>query len=44
MVNRNCRPYKSYALVSQLKKARGFDLADSGKEAMTPIAGKVWCI
>ena len=35
-----CRPYKSYALVSQLKKARGFDLADSGKEAMTPIAGK----
>ncbi len=34
-----CRPFDSFALVSQLKMARGFDL-HSGQEAMVPIAGK----
>ena len=34
-----CTPYSSYALVSQLKMARGFDL-EQGAEAMVPIAGK----
>jgi low density lipoprotein-related protein 2 len=34
-----CTPYDSFAIVSQLKLARGFSIKDSG-EAMMPIAGK----
>ncbi len=34
-----CRPSQSFALVSQLKMARGFDI-ETGKEAMVPISGK----
>ena len=33
-----CVQYDSYAIVSQLEKARGFDLNEK-KEAMVPIAG-----
>jgi low density lipoprotein-related protein 2 len=34
-----CQPYSSFAIVSQLKLARGFSLKDQG-EAMMPISGK----
>ena len=34
-----CEKYKSFAVVSQLKLARGFGIDDQG-EAMMPIAGK----
>lgn len=34
-----CQPHESFAVVSQLQKARGFDLDDKS-EAMVPIAGK----
>ena len=34
-----CSPYESFAIVSQLKLARGFSLSDQG-EAMMPISGK----
>ena len=34
-----CQPYTSFAIVSQLKLARGFSLKDH-KEAMMPISGK----
>lgn len=33
-----CKAYRSFAIVSQLEKARGFSLLDHG-EAMSPIAG-----
>jgi low density lipoprotein-related protein 2 len=33
-----CRPYSSFAVVSQLSMARGFDVND-GSEAMVPITG-----
>ena len=34
-----CKQYSSFAVVSQLKTARGFDLNNSA-EAMVPISGK----
>ena len=34
-----CTPYSSYAVVSQLKLARGFDISQNA-EAMVPISGK----
>ena len=34
-----CRQHNSFAVVSQLKTARGFDLSNGG-DAMVPIAGK----
>ena len=34
-----CTPYSSYAVVSQLKLARGFDISQNA-EAMVPITGK----
>ena len=34
-----CEPYHSYAVVSQLKMARGFDV-NKNAEAMVPISGK----
>ena len=37
----DCKPYKTYAIVSQLDMARGFDLSSgNAAEAMVPIAGK----
>ena len=35
-----CQPYTSFAIVSQLKPARGFSLKDLSREAMMPISGK----
>ena len=34
-----CKQYSAFAVVSQLKSARGFDLTNSA-EAMVPISGK----
>jgi low density lipoprotein receptor-related protein 5/6 len=34
-----CKQYTAFAVVSQLKSARGFDLTNSA-EAMVPISGK----
>ena len=36
-----CTPYDSYAVVSQLKLARGFDV-NQNAEAMVPISGKFY--
>ena len=38
-----CTPYESYAVVSQLKLARGFDV-NQNAEAMVPISGKIYIL
>lgn len=37
-----CKPYKSFAIVSQLEIVRGYSLEEAA-EAMTPIAGTGGC-
>ena len=34
-----CQAYDSFAVVSQLSVARGFDLANNNAEAMVPVTG-----